>query len=854
MPIKKRATKPAIKKRAQKPVTVEVVHPTNDLSIRLGDHKLSPFVINLQKTVPTPEEIMEKGAIINLNLLQAVSPSIQKEQKQPENSLVLNYSDLIGQLQEEQLFSKQEHWILPKFSLLSSFPSLPSFSSKLGSHIPPDTFAPKPIPENIFDYFDIPEEEAEEVKEAGEAEESELVEINGTGVEINIEREPKRVSFWFSLRPIGAFILISFIFVLPLHAMNVVSQLRQTKTEVEDASKSAFSYLQQGADATLGNETEGADLAFSRASQNFSNAKQTISELGLGTSLLLSALPSTNKNFNSVNSLIKAGDELATAGSRMNEALDSLSKEVDPTPVSHIRILQSYLRSVLPHLTKANQELKKIKSDVIPENERKIFVETKNRLPALINSLSEFETLSGVATKILGENGTKRYLLVFQNNTEIRPTGGFMGSFAEIKVRDGILEQLNVPSGGTYDLQGSLTRSLVAPKPLQLLKARWEFQDANWFPDFPTSARQMMEFYNDAGGPSVDGVIAINATYVAKLIGLLGPIEMPNYDRVIDEENFIFETQKIVEVEYDKEENRPKQFIGDLAPKLIERALKSKPEIFLGLIDNLGNGLTQKDIQMYFADDSIQKVVLNNNWGGTILPTTGDYLMVVDTNLGGGKTDAAIKERVSLDVAIQKDGSTINTITVSRTHQGIPGLVFSGVNNVDYMRLYVPKGSELIYSSGFQIPNESLFEKPNQEWEIDDDLQFASIDERHDEKSGTDIYEENGKTVFGNWVQTAPGATTNVKFSYRVPEIMSGKNVSLLNQVKKFIGLQSTQSYSLTIQKQSGIIDRETSVSVSIPSELKTIWQSHDLSQTIFDNKTDGFFGALFEEIPDTTL
>jgi len=845
--IKKRTTKPATKKRTQKPATLDVVHPIHDLSIRLGDHALSPFVINLQNTVPTPEEIMDKGARINLNFLLNI-PQQKPQTQNSTQSLELHPSDIIEQLREERFFSKQERWILPKFSLFSVFSSRPSFSSisKLNPDIPTDTFAPKPIPKDIFSYFDIPEEEAGEVKEVGEAEESELVELNGTEVE--------RVSFGFSFRPIGAFILISFIFVLPLHAMNVVSQLHQTKIEVEDASKSAFSYLQQGADATLVNETEGADFAFSKASQHFSNAKQTISKLGLGTSFLLSTLPSTNKNFNSVNSLIKAGDELAIAGSRINEALDSLSQEVDPTPVSRIRILQSYLRSALPHLIKANQELSGIRSTVIPENERELFVQTQSRLPALINSLSEFETLSDVAANILGENGTKRYLLVFQNNTEIRPTGGFMGSFAEIKVRDGILEQLNVPAGGTYDLQGSLTRSLVAPKPLQLLKARWEFQDANWFPDFPTSARQMMEFYNDAGGPSVDGVIAVNATYIAKLIGLLGPIEMADYDRVIDEENFIFETQKIVEVEYDKEENRPKQFIGDLAPKLIERALESEPEVFLRLIDNLGNGLTQKDIQMYFADDSLQKVVLNNNWGGTILPTTGDYLMVVDTNLGGGKTDGVIKERVNLDVAIQKDGSTINTITVSRTHQGIPGLVFSGVNNVDYLRLYVPKGSELISASGFQIPNENLFEKPNQEWEIDDDLQFASLGEKKDEDSGTDIYEENGKTVFGNWVQTSPGMTTNAKFSYRVPEIMSEKNAGWISQIKKFLSLPSSQSYSLTIQKQSGMIDRETSITVSTPLQIKTIWQSHDLSQTIFDNKTDGFFGALFEETSDITL
>ncbi len=520
---------------------------------------------------------------------------------------------------------------------------------------------------------------------------------------------------------------------------------------------------------------------------------------------------------------------------------------MNPTPVSHIALLATYINSVIPHLVQASEGLDSIDPKVIPEDERETFTHIKTELPLLIASLKEFRALSDVAKNILGADETKRYLLVFQNNTEIRPTGGFMGSFAEVKVRDGVLTQLSVPGGGTYDLQGGLRTAKVAPEPLQLLKAKWEFQDANWFPDFPTSARQMLQFYSDAGQPSVDGVIAINATFVAKLIGLIGPIEMAEYGRTIDEENFLFEAQKIVETEYDKEENKPKAFIGDLAPKIIERVLQGDPELFLTLADHVGTGLAQKDIQLYFSQEKLQQEVLARGWGGAIVPSAKDYLMVVDSNLGGGKTDGVMEEKVDVLVNIEEDGSVTNTVKISRTHHGIQGAIFTGVNNVNYLRLYVPKGSKLLSAHGFSIPDASLFETPSPDWVIDDNLEYAAVHQTRDEKTGTDIYQENGKTVFGNWMQTNPGTTSTAEFTYKLPLNLLEKKTGVTDQLKKLVGLDETQSYSLTLQKQSGVLDRHTSVSVIVPANMQTMWRSQDLEKTLFSNDTDVFFGLLLK-------
>ncbi|KKR89479.1 MAG: hypothetical protein UU36_C0026G0003 [Candidatus Uhrbacteria bacterium GW2011_GWE2_41_1153] len=168
-------------------------------------------------------------------------------------------------------------------------------------------------------------------------------------------------------------------------------------------------------------------------------------------------------------------------------------------------------------------------------------------------------------------------------------------------------------------------------------------------------------------------------------------------------------------------------------------------------------------------DNKLQSDIKALGWSGSLLQTDGDYLMVVDSNLGGGKTDSVIKQDIDVDVEIQADGSIINTVTITKEHTGLANALFEGINNVDYLRLYVPKGSELLQASGFEIPDESLFKIANAPLATDKDLLLWTSNFTQDPISGTDIWNEQGKTVFGNWMQTKPGETEIVTFTYRLP-------------------------------------------------------------------------------------
>ncbi len=821
------------------------------------DITLSPFILELRQNPTTPEELLDDDGYqdIQLNFLnERLLETNCKENIQDD--LTLSAHEASNQISDngfQNAVERQKQEFAPikkttEFSIpLSITGTSSSFSIK--------EFEPKALPKNYETYFDLPETESEEEEMV---EEENLVLLKQY---LNQEEEEEQSAKWFPKfsfsismpqgwhKTIGAFVAISFIFVLPIHAMNVFDQLRELKGESETIGKNAISALESGASATLDQNTSGALSSFSQAVSEFNKAENSIDNLGGTTSLLLASLPQTKKSYKTAESLVATGKSLSLAGERISEGLLAIEQNVNPTPASHLELLEVYLRAAYPHLVSANDSLKKVDLDVVPENQQEILKELKSKLPLLVSSSEEFLSLFETIKTIVGANGSKRYLLVFQNNTEIRPTGGFMGSFAELKMHDGLIEQLSIPGGGTYDLQGWLKDPLVAPGPLQLLKARWEFQDANWFPDFPSSARQILQFYKNAGGPDVDGVIAINATHVSELIGLLGPIDMPEYQRVIDEENFLFEAQKIVELEYDREENKPKAFIGDLAPKLIEKATAGTPELFLSILDKVNQGLSEKEIQIYFQDQETQRAVVQKGWAGKIKQTSGDYFMLVNTNLGGGKTDGVISENIDFDVNISSTGEITNTVTIKRTHNGMKGVVFTGRNNVNYVRLYVPRGSKLVSATGFSIPDDSLFESPSPTWSIDDDLRFAAETFHTDESSQTGIFEEEGKTVFGNWIQTKPGSTSTTTFTYKLPFTIDSleADTSLSEKIKSYIGLAKTDKYTLTIQKQSGVMDRTTNVNVQAPDFAKTAWSSHNGTSASFKNKTDGYFAILLE-------
>jgi hypothetical protein len=600
--------------------------------------------------------------------------------------------------------------------------------------------------------------------------------------------------------------VIALIFIVPTSAQTYLQSITTTKNTVTEKSMNGFMALQDSTVALLSANIPGAQESTVKALNNFSSALQTLENKHRLLQKIASSIPIVNNEVASRQNILVAGQEITLGNAYLLkgfEEIQSTSTEKESF-ISNLAILKSHLQGALPHYQQALYALNKVDTDVLPLEFQASFKDYRKLFTSIFHDFQNLTNVSDSLLTIFGGNGMKRYLLVFQNPYELRATGGFMGSFAELDVNQGKIEKITIPPGGTYDLQGQLSKYVEPPTPLLLSNKRWEMQDANWFPDFPQSAEKILWFYRHAGRGSADGVIAINSSVLVRLLSLVGPITDTERNITLSENNALEIIQSIVEDGSEKKDHKPKQILSDLAPLFLEyiKNAHSNRDL-LAILINLKDALDQKEIQAYFSNQTIQNEIDSFGWSGSIkdIEKNQDYLLVINSNIQGQKSDAKIKQKISHQALVQEDGSIIDTVAISREHTGKAGEKFYGVPNIDYMRVYVPEGSELLHADGFTWPGEQFFKAPDVWTNNDKVLSAVEKPISVDEKSGTTVVSEFKKTSFGNWVITEPGKTSVAHFSYRLPF-----KISLSSEQNSWFTSSKTSlaPYFLSVQKQSG--------------------------------------------------
>ncbi|OGF31488.1 hypothetical protein A2300_02240 [Candidatus Falkowbacteria bacterium RIFOXYB2_FULL_35_7] len=626
------------------------------------------------------------------------------------------------------------------------------------------------------------------------------------------------------MKPALAFAIVAVLVILPIKGFTYVNDLIDSKDKVVAASEQALDDLKTAGQSLSEKDILSASEKFAKAEINFESASDELKNVNSYLVAAIKIVPKAGKYFTDAERLTEAGMQSAELGQEMTTIFDKFYlQENTLTLTDKIVTLKDELNtSLLPKLQSITTLLAQVDPKILPEEKQAQFIAVQDNISSINKDIEELVSFSNDLVEILGQNYKRRYLFIFQNNNELRATGGFMGSMALVDIYNGKIQNIEIPGGGTYDSKGSLLKQVKSPDPLHLINAKWELQDANWFADFPTTAKKIQWFYENSDGPSVDGVIAINATLLEKILESTQPIAMPEYGKTITPDNFIAETQKSVEVEYDKIENKPKQFIADLAPKLLEQVFNSQQTDLVTLVTTLKNGLKEKEIQLYFNNENWQQRIKNYDWSGEVKSTSNDYLSIINSNIAGGKTDLFIEQTIDHTSEIQPDGTIVDSIIIKRKHNGDQLDPFSGVRNVDYMRVYVPAGSQFISADGFDQPPVQLFKSAEDYYQDDTLLNTLEQNKMVDPETGTIIYTENDKAVFGNWTQTDPGEESIISLKYKLPFKIEQTNSNWIGDL--FSKETSKDFYSIFYQKQSGAINTKINSKIILPNKLKAIW------------------------------
>ncbi len=632
-----------------------------------------------------------------------------------------------------------------------------------------------------------------------------------------------------------AFAVFALITTLPVHALSLYKKIAEQKNIAMHLSLLG---VQTATAASTAESIPEIANTLRKASSRFQEADAILSGANALAIGIASAMPST---YRSSRALLEAGDKSSQAAALLATGLDKVLSEKDRHLDERLDVLHAYAENALVLIDDATHAVMTIDETAIPNDITDKVRQLKLTLEASKSALSDFSSLAAAASVLVGRDGMRNYLLIFQNQTELRPTGGFMGSFAEITMDRGQITKINIPSGGTYDLQGELRARVTPPKPLQLVQSTWQFQDANWNPDFPSAAKKIEWFWNNSGEPTIDGVIAINANMVQKLLAVTGPIDMPEYGRIITEENFIQETQKAVELDYDIIANTPKKIIGDLQKKIMEKAKTFTKEQWVQVAGIVVRSLDTKDIQVYFTRDTEEALAERYGWSNRLKSTVGDSLAIVYANIAGQKTDKVIEEHVKHVVHMHEDGSIIDTAKITRIHRGNKGEIFQGVRNVGYMRVYVPKGSTLISASGFNTPEPKWFQKIDDSTISDPDI--MRVEQTASEGAGSStIAVESDRTVFGGWVQLDPGHSQEIELTYTLP--FTAKDILSKVEASPESASASHGAYVLLLTSQPGKPDRTIQSTVAFPKNWDISWTRGVTSTEYF-----GYSGAWDHDI-----
>lgn len=403
-------------------------------------------------------------------------------------------------------------------------------------------------------------------------------------------------------------------------------------------------------------------------------------------------------------------------------------------------------------------------------NLQKIVVEN------VVGNVTQSPAEKNMVQKALGFESVRTYLVLFLNNTEMRPGGGFIGVYALLQMDKGVPHLLKVEGTEILDNLGKTNFESVPPAPISkyLKVTRWFFRDSNWSPDFALSSQKSVDLFlkQGAGGNvnHIDGVIGFTPTVIEEILKIHGPISVDGQE--FTAQNFTEKLEYEVEYGYVKRGEdfaQRKNLLSDLSHALLADMRFDVFKHYSEYYSLIGRMFEQEQMAAYSADKEEQQILQQKKWAGTMTVSDGDYLLWADANLGSLKTDAVMKRELGYTIAPSGTDKFVATAKMKLTNNGKFDWRTSRYR--DYARVFVPVGSVLLKPD------------PKIDWGV-----------------------ENGRQWFGTFVSVEPGHSEEVVFDYVLSE-------NIVAQIK-------TGDYKLSVDKEIGTIGTKLTLGLNFGKNL----------------------------------
>jgi hypothetical protein len=508
-----------------------------------------------------------------------------------------------------------------------------------------------------------------------------------------------------------------------------------------------------------------------------------------------------------IDSLTKAGELTCDALEPASAAFEGDSEDSDDISLQQaVRLLgqaQPDLEQAMLGVEEAQDAWERVDTEYLSPWLARRVVPLEPGLPLLWAGLKA----ATVAPDLLGIDEPRTYLIMAQNEDELRPTGGFISGAGRLTLDDGEITELSFLD--TYGVDNYIEKPYPEPpEPLLTYMGTeiWLFRDANWSPDFPTSARQAAYLYEYGQGVPVDGVIALDQRLVEMLLAGLGKVHIPGMAEPVTADNvrqFMLAAWNPSDAGVTAEwVFSRKEFIGQLAVAIRERIERDPDSVdWVQVAEALYHALESRHLLVFVENRDVADALAQVGWDGALRESTGDYLMIADANLGFNKVNRLISKSIDLRVTLHADGTAVSELALAYAHEGrqqdvrcqhqppyAGDLSYEELTHrcyYDYLRVYVPAGSALRAATPHPTPGEYLLRG------MPDDGQAITLSD------------EAGKTVFAQFFVVEYGQTLMTRFQYDLPPVARSS--------------EEQWHYSLVIQKQPGTGRTPLSLTLVLP-------------------------------------
>ncbi|MCR4263355.1 MAG: DUF4012 domain-containing protein, partial [Candidatus Roizmanbacteria bacterium] len=335
------------------------------------------------------------------------------------------------------------------------------------------------------------------------------------------------------------------------------------------------------------------------------------------------------------------------------------------------------------HLDAARKELDQINPKRYPEKfqgkEIRSKIENAQSLAHdTINLFVNAQPLLEMLPELMGMEEQKHYLLLFQNDKELRPTGGFITAYATLIFDKGKMRVEN--SSNIYELDDRQKTNIKAPEDiLKYHKGVYYayLRDSNLSPDFNVSMHMFEDLLaNVSNPPQYDGIIALDTEVLVATMNVLdGDIFVPEYgenfttkpdDRCDGCPMVIYELSDMVgrRIGHVRDNSTRKDILGKLMFALMQKALGVSPSLYWGsLTQTFFDQTNEKHILFYMKDEKTQQALEAVDFTGRIKEYDADYLHINDANMAGAKSNLFVQHTVTQDIEVENNGTVTKTIT-----------------------------------------------------------------------------------------------------------------------------------------------------------------------------------------------